>query len=415
MAGRYVGWSGVGRGAGIDVQARPQGDGVVLTVTLFNRQISSADERAGNRNRVEQSLFEARLECAIEEGELAEYPRVDRNLLTEEEQELEFQYRERHIYAVGHGAAVDWDVTLDGRARIRSEFVPAVEVPIVSATTGNDERLLELGRLAGEPTHDQLSRFVDDYAAWIAEQAYRAGQVTDAIDRAAADRLCGRMFKTCHRMRRGVGLLGDDDLVAESFRCANRAMLDQMRQNDRVGGRNTESSRYRWHPFQLAFLLAVMKSAIDEDDELRDVVELIWFPTGGGKTEAYLGLIAFLIVWRRLRYQESGCGTVAFMRYTLRLLTRQQFQRAVRLVCALELMRRRAPDRLGEEPITAGIWVGGAITPNRFVEAAQLVGELSTAGPEIPRSSRVSNRRGSWITWQDCAANQAPRQRCERC
>lgn len=368
--------------AGIDVQARPQGDGVVLTVTLFNRQIASADERAGNRNRVEQSLFEARLECAIEEGELAEYPRVDRNLLTEEEQELEFQYRERHIYAVGHGAAVDWDVTLDGRARIRSEFVPAVEVPIVSATTGNDERLLELGRLAGEPTHDQLSRFVDDYAAWIAEQAYRAGQVTDAIDRAAADRLCGRMFKTCHRMRRGVGLLGDDDLVAESFRCANHAMLDQMRQNDRVGGRNTESSRYRWHPFQLAFLLAVMKSAIDEDDELRDVVELIWFPTGGGKTEAYLGLIAFLIVWRRLRYQESGCGTVAFMRYTLRLLTRQQFQRAVRLVCALELMRRRAPDRLGEEPITAGIWVGGAIIPNRFVEAAQLVGELSTAGPE---------------------------------
>ena len=104
-------------------------------------------------------------------------------------------------------------------------------------------------------------------------------------------------------------------------------------------------------PFQLAFLLTVMVSAVREDDDFRDVLDLIWFPTGGGKTEAYLGLIAFLIVWRRLKYPDSGGGTTAFMRYTLRLLTRQQFERAARMVCALELIRRRNPARLGEAPV----------------------------------------------------------------
>ena len=106
------------------------------------------------------------------------------------------------------------------------------------------------------------------------------------------------------------------------------------------------------------------------------MLDLIWFPTGGGKTEAYLGLIAFLIVWRRLRYPDSGGGTVALMRYTLRLLTRQQFDRAARMVCALELIRRRDPAQLGDAPIDIGIWVGGESSPNRFDQARELVEEV---------------------------------------
>ena len=125
-----------------------------------------------------------------------------------------------------------------------------------------------------------------------------------------------------------------------------------------------------------------MVSAIREDDEFRDVLDLIWFPTGGGKTEAYLGLIAFLIVWRRLRYPGSGGGTAAFMRYTLRLLTRQQFERAARMVCALELIRRRDPERLGDAPIDIGIWVGSAISPNRFDGAKELVEKIRAGRTE---------------------------------
>ena len=364
--------------AGIDIRARPHRDGCILTVTLCNRRELNPDAppRARTRDRVDKSLFEARLECAIESGELVEYPRVDPSLLTEEEQEIELQYREHRIYAVGHGAAANWDVKPDCEARIRSEFMPEAEVPMMTVNTGGDDAVLHLARLAESPMLDELDRFVGGYAGWIAEHKRTASGLRSTGEQAAANRICGRMSVALDRMRACVETLRADPLSAESFQLANRAMLDQMRRADRVAGKETAPDDYRWRPFQLAFLLTVMLSAIREDDEFRDVLDLIWFPTGGGKTEAYLGLIAFLIVWRRLRFPDSGGGTVALMRYTLRLLTRQQFDRAARMVCALELIRRRDPAQLGDAPIDIGIWVGGEISPNRFDQARELVEEV---------------------------------------
>ena len=359
--------------AGIDVRARAHGDGLILTVTLCNRSELDPDApaRLRSRDRASKSLFEARLECVIESGELVEYPRVDPSLLTEEERELELQYRERRIYAVGHGAAANWEVGGRDEARIWSDFMPQTEVPMMTVDTGGEDRVLDLARLAESPLTDDLARFADEYADWIAEQRRVASGLQTPGEQATASRICDRMEVALDRMRRCIEMLRTDPLAAESFRRANRAMLDQMRQADRAGGK--EIGRYRWRPFQLAFLLTVMESAIREDDEYRDVLDLIWFPTGGGKTEAYLGLIAFLIVWRRLKYPDSGGGTAAFMRYTLRLLTRQQFERAARMICALELNRRREPGRLGEALIDIGIWVGGEISPNGFHQARELV------------------------------------------
>ena len=370
--------------AGIDIRARPHGDGCILTVTLCNRSELDPDAppRERTRDRVGKSLFEARLECVVESGELVDYPRVDPGLLTEEEQELELQYREQRIHAVGHGAAADWDVRPGRAARIRSEFMPAAEVPMMTVNIGGDDAVLHLARLAEAPMLDELERFVGGYAGWVSEQERIAFGIPGGAEQAAAHRIHGRMHVALDRMRACVQTLRNDRLAAESFRLANRAMLDQMRRADRIAGRETGPEDYRWRPFQLAFLLTVMVSAIREDDEFRDVLDLIWFPTGGGKTEAYLGLIAFLIVWRRLKYPASGAGTAAFMRYTLRLLTRQQFERAARMVCALELIRRRDPERLGEAPIDIGIWVGSAISPNRFDRAKELVEKIRAGRAE---------------------------------
>ena len=369
--------------AGIDIRARPHRDGVILTVTLFNRNELDPNLAGRQRavDRAEKSLFEARIECAIEAGELVEYPRVDPSLLTKEEQELELQYRDRHIHAVGHGAAVDWDVEPGRPPRIRSEFMPAAEVPMMTVDTGGDSGYLELGRLSSIPMHDELARFTAGYADWIQGQRRIASDIEDTGERAAAERICERMDVALGRMRRCVEMLRTDRHADEAFRLANRAMFEQMRQADRIDGKEAEEGGYRWRPFQLAFLLAVMESAIREGDDFRDVLDLIWFPTGGGKTEAYLGLIAFLIVWRRLKYPDTGGGTAAFMRYTLRLLTRQQFERAAHMMCALELIRREDPARLGEEPVDIGIWVGDAISPNRFDRAMKLVDESAAGGP----------------------------------
>jgi len=363
--------------AEIDLRARPYGDGRIITITLCNRSELGRDipPHERTRERVGKSLFEARLECVIESGELVDYPRVDPSLLTDEEQELEFQYRYQRIYAVGHGGAVEWEVTQGRAARIWSEFMPDVEVPMMTVNIGGDNAVLRLSRLAQAPMFDELDRFIDGYADWVMERE-RITNGLDAQERAVAKRISDRMNVALGRMRECVRTLRDDPLAAESFRLANRAMLDQMRQADHVAGRDRELDNYRWRPFQLAFLLTVMVSAIREEDRYRDVLDLIWFPTGGGKTEAYLGLIALLIVWRRLKYPASGAGTAAFMRYTLRLLTRQQFERAARMVCALELVRRRDPARLGDVPIDIGIWVGGAISPNRFHDAKGIVEKI---------------------------------------
>ena len=370
--------------AGIDIRARPHGDGCILTVTLCNRSELDPDTPARERtsDRVSKSLFEARLECVIESGELVDYPRVDPSLLTEEEQELELQYREQRIYAVGHGAAANWDVRLGRTARIWSEFMPDAEVPMMTVDIGGDDAVLRLARLAEAPILEELDQFVDGYAGWVTEQENIASGLRNAAEQAAANRMCRRMSLALDRMRACVQTLRNNRHAAESFRLANRAMLDQMRRADRIAGSDTAPDEYRWRPFQLAFLLTVMVSAIREDDECRDVLDLIWFPTGGGKTEAYLGLIAFLIVWRRLKYPDSGAGTAAFMRYTLRLLTRQQFERAARMVCALELIRRRDPERLGDAPIDIGIWVGSAISPNRFDGAKELVEKIRAGRAE---------------------------------
>lgn len=370
-----------GQHAGIEVLWRPFSDGWIVTVSLFNRQEWNieGDQKKFKQERNEKSLFEVKLSCFLEAGEIGTYPRIDKSLLTGEEQELEVQYKHTHIYAVGHGAAVDWEEEGGRVKKIWSEFLPTVEVPQVTADVDDDsDFVLGIANLSssdGIGIHndiiDELQRFVEGYSGWVSKQEKSALSLETDEQKAAA-RITSRMGTALHRMQRGVSLLHTNSRAAEAFKLANEAMLNQMRQADRLRGKSWEIKDYKWRPFQLAFLLTVIESAINEDDEFRDTVDLIWFPTGGGKTEAYLGLIAFLVVWRRFKYSASGGGTSVIMRYTLRLLTSQQYLRATRMICALELLRRRRPE-LGAEPITIGMWVGAASSPNTFADAKKYI------------------------------------------
>ena len=369
--------------AGLDVVWRRRDDGWLITVSLFNQQEWEPSEQPFNvQTQTERSLFHVQLCCHPELGEIGVYPRLDHGLLDDEERELELQYRHRQIHAVGHGAAADWTVE-NGRVReIRAEFLPAVEVPQVTADTGGGDPVLSLAYLADATVPDwraALEGFVAGYAAWVAKRQAEAEAMAPPW-RAAGERICTRMQVALARMRAGVARLAADPRALRAFRLANRAMLAQMCQQDRLAGRERAPQAHRWRPFQLAFLLTTLVSSIDEDDAHRDTVDLIWFPTGGGKTEAYLGLMALLLVWRRLRYPSAGGGTAILMRYTLRLLTTQQFQRATRMILALELIRREHPDELGDEPFSVGLWVGGAICPNRCEEALEIVRRASEGG-----------------------------------
>jgi ATP-dependent helicase YprA (DUF1998 family) len=213
-----------------------------------------------------------------------------------------------------------------------------------------------------------------------------------------------RLERAVERMTEGVALLRADPQVRHAFALANEAMIMQMRHSrPDLGGTPKPLDEveptplieylgledYRWRPFQLAFLLLTLRSIADEECGDRDVVDLIWFPTGGGKTEAYLGVAAIQVLLRRLRAGDAGAGTTVITRYTLRLLTTQQFQRAAALTCSLEVLRRRE-DNLGSIPVSIGIWVGGGTSPNKYTEAVELLG-LMMNGDRTTRSFQLES------------------------
>ncbi|WP_296500173.1 helicase-related protein [Rhodoferax sp.] len=377
---------------------RRYGLGWIVTVSLCNNQVCASinefpDAKAWQRKKEESTLFEVELECRILSGVVGDYPRTDPSLLNDEDQDLELQYQHRRIYAIGHGAAVDWGDPAKGPiAKIRADFLPTVEVPQVTADTGNEsENALDLAFLAeitNNPTAviQSLSDFVDGYADWLTEREQTATQLT--AHQPAANRILARVSQTLSRMRNGIKRLQDDKVAQLAFSIANRAMLLQMKQSQQVNGQTPRAPR--WRPFQLGFVLTSLVSSIDEDSGDRDLVDLIWFPTGGGKTEAYLALCAFVIAWRRRKFLATGGGTTVLMRYTLRLLTAQQFERANRLIFALEHLRKAEPALgLGSTQIDIGIWVGGNTSPNTFHNAVDTVVE-STARKTVPKKLLVT-------------------------
>lgn len=380
----------------VELFARPHGtspDEFLVTVCLVNRQ------RADGRFDL-QSLFQCHIDVHIEPpnsgGAILPYPTAEPHDSEERSQEL--LYRDKLTFAVGHGCAANWErgETRDRAVRVSAECLPVFETPSttpdVVSRSGQpltaSMRLLA-GVVAGNDGFGELDAIADEYDSWITEQESRIGGLSRRLQETARTHM-NQCSTAARRMRDGLDLLRSDPQIRRAFQFANLAMLIQQlraRREARPASFDQETatlyfeqayetldlnsekaSGCRWRAFQIAFILASLRSTADAGHPDRDLVELIWFPTGGGKTEAYFGLAAFSIFLRRLRNQ-GDTGVHALMRYTLRLLTAQQFQRASRLICAMEHVRRQHPGELGESTISIGIWLGGSTTPNTREEA----------------------------------------------
>ena len=372
-----------GNKAKIDALWRPYNGGYIVTLTLSNTQKIDSSKR-GKKFIEEQNLktlFEIEFKCIVDSGDIGVYPTKNKSLLSDEEKEIELRYKDMHIYAVGHGTAVNWVKDKYGTMEIWTDFMPSVEVAQVTANTeGKSNKVLSFEFLKSCGNNDnvisELSTFVKNYEYWIAKQKQKAEKEDeDEDDRETAKTIIKKLVTAKQRMIEGIELLKNDKYARIAFATANEAMLMQWIQSDRNKGKKQEIKKYGWRPFQLAFILMTLESTTNEDSYFRDILDLIWFPTGGGKTEAYLGLMAFLFIYRRLRYPTSSGGTVAIMRYTLRLLTAQQFLRASRVICALELIRQEKSDQFGKEPFSVGLWVGSASSPNTIVQTKKILEE----------------------------------------
>ena len=313
-------------------------------------------------------------------------------------------YRNREVLGVGHGCAVSWDK--EGTV-LRTEVIPSHEVPSfrfhvdeLSSVTEilSMHNLSDLSLLTKSEIIKGLTDFVSIYREWM-NQKRASVHILDESLRSTAEKHLTECYECADRLMRGVRLL-DDPLVFEAFQLANRAMLmqrahTQLQRDKRYPDEdddinwpdyaNFPSKEASWRPFQLDFFLLNLESISDPESPERNIVDLIWFPTGGGKTEAYLGISAFTIFLRRLRNPEIGTGAAIIMRYTLRLLTAQQFQRASTLICAYELIRQEKTELLGKSSISIGLWIGSSSTPNRLDDAAEKLDRLvASAGRENP-------------------------------
>ncbi|MFJ8928618.1 helicase-related protein [Streptomyces sp. NPDC102364] len=373
----------------LHVRWRPFGIGYLVTCVLAN---AHDEEESPHKDR-DLMLFQAELNATTVDGTILEYPSTRLNSRDEEEQELRVQYRHIITRAVGHGCAVEWDEDSDGVTEVRAQIMPQQVVEHIKPDGPKDLPVLNLAYLsrpgfAVEDLRAELCSFVLGYRKWFDTQQSDAESLPPWAA-APATRILDRIKTALRRMESGVQALTESSsagaMAREAFRLANRAMALQMLHSrpELAGSRRRRDSdvleltepggEYAWHPFQLAYFLLVVEGMMNPTHEDRKTVDLIWFPTGGGKTEAYLLTACFEILWRRLRFKAAGGGTAVLSRYTLSLLTTQQFQRTATAICALEYIRdgKDGPlsQDLGEEPISIGLWVGKDTTPNKIADA----------------------------------------------
>ena len=370
----------------------------LVTVSLYNAKQANGGAMPSPADCYYQAGF-----CVEADGKapvFRPYQELTSTSNDPEEQGLRLLFRNRLSFGLGHGCAVNWgNVSGDRTASVETDSLPTLKIPPVEPRQkGGDELSMQVLAGGEDGTESDLipgvlMALAEDYEDWIQLQTREAASLDTAF-RTAAERHLGKCREACERMRRGISLLEGSEKALNAFCLANRAMLMQQYHSRRktrgisdeweeitTDYLPRESWMGKWRTFQISFILMNLPSVTPDSEgkfpDDRDLVDLIWFPTGGGKTEAYLGLAAYTIFLRRLIDPCDG-GCTVLMRYTLRLLTAQQFQRASALICACETIRQSDPETLGVDRITIGLWVGQSLTPNTRQEATKILNNLAS-------------------------------------
>lgn len=304
---------------------------------------------------------------------------------------LALLFRDKCEWAVGHNTSV-MEPRVDAHGEVTqltTTQLPAYTVKSVKheAIAGVTTSMSELAEMDGPALVNALTPLTDEYSAWIQRQR------DVYLDRDELSKTRGILMDEASRARdrmlEGIQLLQNSERVREAFKMANLAMHVAAKQADtaREDPRYKDGRQPEWRPFQLAFLLLNLASIADPSHNDRRVADLIYFPTGGGKTEAYLGLIAVTLILRRidgLQREDAGRGVAVILRYTLRLLTLDQLGRAATLICALEEMRRRSPKKLGDARFAVGLWVGRSATANNLKDVHAALNDYTPGRTDSP-------------------------------
>lgn len=388
----------------IDAHARPyeirQPDGSIARVRALTVMVVNRRPPVRRRFADVTLAFQARLELRCPSGFFPRHDLSGYGSGDEDAALADLHYRDVAEYAVGRGVSAGWREDPDGIVRaVFSDHLPQAEVERVEPQKIDGvefgmEALATLAHGDGVALVAALAELPAQYGRWIADQAATIPGVDGPKRKSTAERLIEEARVAEHRIADGLELLQSDPRARHAFEAMNEAVARAARRrNAGPGGDPSAQEPPAWRPFQLAFILLNLRGLTDATHADREIADLLFFPTGGGKTEAYLGLAAWTIAFRRLTNGGLlGAGVAVLMRYTLRLLTLDQLSRAAGVICALELMRgdpawqedgRRL---LGDWPIEIGLWVGSAASPNRLGKTGD--GRDDTAVARVRRFRR---------------------------
>lgn len=351
---------------------------VSATISIVNTNSAVSGERNDSL-----CWFRPKLRLTLVEGSFIEgRPHYEMSHRSEELRELDFLYRKEPNLALGHGCSATWARDATNVTEISSTFFPSYDVLLADPNPGktgdpHGSYDLTISRFAESDDYSQLDLLCSAYGKWIESQKnllnMEKADLGDLNYRIGLSNL-SKATECRVRISAGIDLLRKKENadIRQAFRLMNEAMLEQRRDLRQPG----LVDHFKWRPFQIAFILMNLPGISDPQNSDRDIADILWFPTGGGKTEAYLGCIAYAIFLRRIRHPEAG-GVSAIMRYTLRLLTSDQFDRAAKLICAMEVIRRKKlPD--SAVAISLGMWVGHNTTPNTYLDVRK---ELNDRDP----------------------------------
>ena len=374
----------------------------LLTFTLINK-----NKGARENIRNEDCFFQVSFSVNASEKCFCPYKLAASKTDQDDEKSNQLLFRKKKTFAVGHGCSPAWaDDDSELVNTITTEAIPSYEIkPIVPNELKSVAlKMFDMSDLTTGDITSNLIQLNAEYENWINEQEEIANRELTGEFLTTAKRHISSCRACLKRMKEGVDLLKSNSKVNRAFRLMNKAMLLQQLHygidtrnwivekgaitglekaiipdlNDQSTWQKNPDGSLRvgsWRPFQIAFILINLHSMLDEKHADRKMVDLIWFPTGGGKTEAYLGLSAYTIFLRKLK-DKTDSGTSVLMRYTLRLLTAQQFQRAAALICACDKIREENKNELGTDRITIGLWVG-ELTPNKRGDATKTLKKMS--------------------------------------
>lgn len=394
----------------------------IVTITLSN-------ETKEGDHAESKILFQSSLKAKLEEGKYFEkYPNAsDMNAdISDEDRGFEMLYLGEKNYAFGHDCSTTWEENNDTVSEISTTFLPEYEIKTMTPDIYIEGKLLEIhhANLAGAHSYEELEKIlyplINGYRNWY-RKLHREEVPKYYKEHNTKKNNLNKILKAIQRIEKGIELLRDDN-IRLIFQLTNLVMFMQMHSGNNIRSinldkktnkldvepyidlfselnfkegiqeliesidktyKNSDSTSIftetKWRGFQIAFLLQSLSSIVEPNSEDRKIVDLIWFPTGGGKTEAYLAVSAFSILYRRY-CNPSDTGVDTLMRYTLRLLTADQFQRSSRLICSLDFLRKNFPEKFGVDEISIGLWVGSKNTPNTRKGAINALKEAEKKG-----------------------------------